>query len=141
MNKDDTDFRKFKSMYENSEKDCPFCNVVSPVKARNSMAIAFDDNYPVVKYHTLVTPIRHVSSFFELASFEYRVCILLINDLRDIITKNDRTVAGFNIGVNDGIDAGQTVFHCHIHVTPRRKGDVTNPSGGIRNIIPATSKY
>jgi len=66
---------------------------------------------------------------------------LLINNLKNIITKNDRTVTGFNIGINDGVDAGQTVFHCHIHVIPRRNGDVINPRGGIRNIMPSRNKY
>lgn len=68
--------------------------------------------------------------FFELGSYEYNACCLLINELKNIIIKNDNSVTGFNIGINDGVDAGQTVFHFHIHVIPRRNGDVVNSRGG-----------
>jgi ATP adenylyltransferase len=71
-----------------------------------------------------------------LGSYEKNACILLTEDIRKKIIASDKTVTGFNVGVNDGFDAGQTISHCHIHVIPRRKGDVLNPTGGIRNIIP-----
>ena len=141
MDKDDTDFREWDSMHEKKEENCPFCNLKSTLVTRNSVAIAFEDEFPVTKNHTLVTPLRHVCSFFELGSYEYNACCLLINELKNIIIKNDNTVTGFNIGINDGVDAGQTIFHCHIHVIPRRNGDVVNSRGGIRNIIPSTNKY
>jgi ATP adenylyltransferase len=64
-----------------------------------------------------------------------------VDEMRQLILKKDEAVTGFNIGINDGIDAGQTVFHSHIHIIPRKKGDVANPCGGIRNIIPDRSSY
>jgi ATP adenylyltransferase len=71
-----------------------------------------------------------------LGSYEKNACLLLVEEIRKKILENDKTVTGFNVGFNDGLDAGQTIFHCHIHIIPRRKGDVVNPTGGIRNIIP-----
>jgi diadenosine tetraphosphate (Ap4A) HIT family hydrolase len=64
-----------------------------------------------------------------------------VDEMRRMVLKKDKTITGFNIGINDGVDAGQTVFHSHIHIIPRRKGDVANPRGGIRNIIPSRSSY
>jgi diadenosine tetraphosphate (Ap4A) HIT family hydrolase len=141
MDKDDTDFREWDSIYEKKEDSCPFCNLKSEILAKNNAAIAFADKYPITKYHTLVTPLRHVTSFFDLGSYEYNSCIFLINEVENLITKKDKTVTGFNIGINDGVDAGQTIFHGHIHVIPRRNGDVRNPRGGIRNVIPSSIKY
>jgi ATP adenylyltransferase len=141
MDKDDTDFRIWDSLYEQKEEQCPFCNLKSDVLTSNNAAIAFADRYPITKYHTLVVPLRHVTSFFDLGSYEYNACISLIHEVKRLIIKKDITVTAFNIGINDGIDAGQTILHNHIHVIPRRNGDVTNPRGGIRNIIPSTIKY
>lgn len=135
MDKDDTDFRKWNSMYENRKENCPFCKIHSSAMAENSMAIALEDKYPIVKNHTLVAPLRHAPSFFDLGTYERKACLLLIDEVRDIIIRRDKTVTGFNIGLNDGVDAGQTVFHCHIHVIPRRKGDIANPRGGVRNML------
>lgn len=123
----------------NKEKPCPFCTPPFEIVARNSMAIAFGDKYPIVKDHTLIISLKHAPSFFDLDTTEKIACFGLIDEVRQIILKKDLTVSGFNIGINDGIDAGQTIFHCHIHVIPRRKADVTNPRGGIRNIIPSTN--
>lgn len=135
MDKDNTDFREWSLMYENRDKNCPFCNIQTSSEIRNSMAVAFEDKYPVTKYHTLITPFRHTPSFFDLGHYERNCCFLLIDEVRNLIMKKDRSVTGFNIGINDGSDAGQTVFHCHIHVIPRRKGDVADPAGGIRNMM------
>jgi ATP adenylyltransferase len=129
-------------MYRSKKADCPFCcELESDIMAKNSLAIAIDDKYPIAKDHTLVVPLRHTPSFFDLDSHERNACLLLATEIRKVILEKDKTVTGFNIGFNDGIDAGQTVFHCHIHVIPRRKGDVENPRGGIRNIIPGKSSY
>ncbi|MBC8157669.1 HIT domain-containing protein [Armatimonadetes bacterium] len=65
-----------------------------------------------------------------MGSYEYNSCIFLINEVKNLIIKKDKTVTGFNIGINDGIDAGQTIFHSHVHLIPRRNGDVRNPTGG-----------
>lgn len=128
---------KYKSK---KEKDCPFCEI-SNIIAKNSLAIALADKYPIAKDHTLVIPLRHTPSFFDLDSHERNECLSLVDEMRQMILKKDDTVTGFNIGINDGFDAGQTVFHSHIHIIPRRKGDVAIPRGGIRNIMPNTSSY
>lgn len=144
MDKDSTDFRDLDKIYEKRQKECPFCNITISsfnIIDKNSSAIAFEDKYPVSRGHTLVIPFRHISSFFELGSFEKRSCLLLIDNVRNKILESDRTITGFNVGFNDGIDAGQTIFHCHIHVIPRRKDDIPVPTGGIRNIIPGKGIY
>lgn len=141
MDKDDTDFREWNSMYEYKKENCPFCKTQSSTIAENSMAIAFEDKYPIVKYHTLITPLRHTPSFFNLGTFERKACLLLIDEVRQIIMRKDKTVTGFNVGFNDGEDAGQTVFHSHIHVIPRRKDDVPNPRGGIRNMLECSPRF
>jgi diadenosine tetraphosphate (Ap4A) HIT family hydrolase len=139
---DDTDFRPWKDLYENRDRGCVFCNIgSSAVSNRNALAIAFDDSYPVTLYHTLVTPNRHVQSFFEISSAEHKACFNLVEEAMVRITNKDKSVTGFNVGVNDGRDAGQTVSHCHVHLIPRRKGDVADPRGGIRNIIPGRGTY
>jgi ATP adenylyltransferase len=143
MDKDSTDYRLWQAMRSEKDKTCPFCQVTetASVKARNSMAVAFDDNFPVTKGHLLVSPIRHSSSFFELGSAEQMACLLLLDQAKTMIRQKDSTVTGFNLGVNEGRDAGQTVMHCHIHLIPRRKGDVADPRGGIRHIIPGKGFY
>jgi diadenosine tetraphosphate (Ap4A) HIT family hydrolase len=123
------------------EEDCPFCKTQFDIIAKNSLAIAFDDKYPIVKDHILVVPLRHTPSFFDLDSHETNACLSLVDEMRQSILKKDRKVTGFNIGINDGIDEGQTIFHSHIHIIPRRKGDIANPRGGIRNIIPHSNSY
>ena len=99
------------------------------------------DIYPVTKYHTLIIPNRHVSDFFDLNDNE-------LNDLNKILKKQrqslldlDKEITGFNIGINAGVDAGQTIMHVHIHLIPRRKGDIENPRGGVRGVIPSKQKY
>ena len=105
----------------NNRGGCPFCEIQSDIIAENNLAIAIDDKFPVVKDHVLIVPLRHVISFFNLDYHETHACISLLNELRKIILKKDKTVTGFNIGINDGAEAGQTVSHCHIHLIPRRK--------------------
>lgn len=138
---DDTDFRPWKDLYENREKDCAFCNLEKSSKVSNSLAFVLEDKYPVSKGHVLICPKRHVKSFFDLSAAEYKSCILLLQQLKSDNSKKDPLITGFNIGINDGQDAGQTVFHCHIHLIPRRKGDVPDPRGGIRNTIPGKGMY
>jgi diadenosine tetraphosphate (Ap4A) HIT family hydrolase len=99
MDKDDIDFREWDSMYSKRQENCPFCNLNSNILTKNNAAIALEDKYPVTKYHSLVTPLRHVTSFFDLGTYEYNACIFFINDLKSIIIKNDRSVTGFNIGI------------------------------------------
>jgi diadenosine tetraphosphate (Ap4A) HIT family hydrolase len=140
--RDRTDFREWQKLYQYREKGCPFCNPTnSRIMAQNSLAYGFLDKYPVVKYHSLTCPRRHIASFFDLGSAEYNACILLLDAMKRNILERDSTVTGFNVGVNDGEAAGQTVGHCHIHLIPRRKGDVSDPKGGVRHLIPRKGSY
>lgn len=121
---------------------CIFCNIEnSRIVLANKLALAFRDNFPVTKLHTLVIPIRHVKDYFELTQDELIACHQIIQQLKEDLIKEDSTIEGFNIGMNSGEVAGQTIFHCHIHLIPRRKGDVENPRGGIRHIIPGKGFY
>ena len=83
----------------------------------------------------------HVSDYFELYQPEINACNRLIAEMKNKIGKSDKTVKGFNLGINSGVVAGQTIMHCHIHLIPRRKGDIENPRGGIRGVIPSKQKY
>ena len=116
---------------------CRFCTSISSrVIAANALAIAIRDAFPVTSLHTLVIPRRHVADYFGLTPGEREACAELIHQLRRDILQEDPQVEGFNIGMNVGEAAGQTIFHCHIHLIPRRKGDVPNPRGGVRMVIP-----
>lgn len=121
---------------------CIFCNMEPDrVVAENDLAYAIYDGYPVTKYHALVIPKRHAVTYFDLTSDERNACHDLLEQIRDNILIADTTVDGFNIGMNNGESAGQTVFHCHIHLIPRRTGDMPNPRGGVRGVIPDKQQY
>jgi len=109
--------------------------------AENSLAVAFQDLYPVTPLHTLVIPRRHAATFFDLYEPERRAMNLLLDEVRTQIEGADPSVTGFNIGMNCGGDAGQTVSHAHIHLIPRRHGDVEEPRGGVRGVIPGRANY
>lgn len=141
QNKDDTDFRVLSRMYEVRDRNCVFCSREASASIKNSLAMAFEDRYPVTEGHMLVTPLRHTASFFDLGISEQKACLGLLEHLKQVTVRQDSTVTGFNVGINDGIDAGQTVMHCHIHMIPRRKGDVPDPRGGIRHVIPGKGIY
>ena len=119
------------------KKDCLFCNI-PPVRIvlENELAYAVRDGYPVTEMHSLIIPKRHIQDYFDLTTEELIACDQLIRSLKDEISNSDNSVNGFNIGMNSGETAGQTIFHCHIHLIPRRTGDVDNPRGGVRNVIP-----
>ena len=97
--------------------------------------------YPVTDLHSLIIPTRHVSSYFDLTDQELTELPRVIVDIKDSLLEIDRKISGFNIGINDGKDAGQTIFHCHIHLIPRRKNDVSSPRGGVRGVIPDKQSY
>jgi ATP adenylyltransferase len=86
-------------------------------------------------------PKRHVASYFELGKPEVNACNELLESDRLDIMKSDPDVSGFNVGINQDETAGQTIFHCHIHLIPRREGDVQNPMGGVRGVIPDNQQY
>lgn len=140
--RDDTDFREVRKSFDRTEGECPFCNIPEEkILAKNSLAIAFYDGFPVTEGHTLVVPLRHEASVFELGTAEHRACLDLMRKAREALIEKDSLVTGFNVGVNDGVSAGQTVFHCHWHLIPRRESDVENPRGGVRNTIPGKGDY
>ena len=126
----------------NSEDICPFCTLApNGILESDEQALAFRDGYPVTKLHTLVVPRRHVATYFDLTDQERQSIHKLLESQQDEILKEDNNVKGFNIGWNCGEVAGQTVFHAHVHLIPRRKNDVENPRGGVRNIIPGKGNY
>ena len=121
---------------------CPFCvGTKLSVLAENDFAYAIYDKNPVTALHSLVIPKRHISSFFALTGEELLACYDLLTTLKENILKEDISVTAFNVGVNIGKMAGQTIDHCHIHLIPRRDGDVENPRGGIRHLIPGKGLY
>ena len=121
---------------------CLFCNIkMSGLAHENNLAFASYDSYPVSEYHCLILPKRHVKDYFELTSEELIACDDLIKIVKDEIINKDKTVCGFNIGTNIGKVSGQSIFHCHFHLIPRRKGDVENPQGGVRSVIPNKQYY
>ncbi len=122
--------------------ECRFCNRedISIIKENASM-VAFYDRYPVTKGHCLIIPRKHSSDFFQLNEEEFIDLGKILHELKDFLRNTDRTVTGFNIGANCGASAGQTIFHCHIHLIPRRSNDVKDPTGGVRGVIPEKQKY
>ncbi|WP_454887897.1 HIT family protein [Sphingomonas oryzagri] len=122
---------------------CAFCAIreSEDVIARNELAFALRDTTPVTRLHTLVLPIRHAPTYFDLSAAEVAAVDELLRSVRKQILDEDPTVSAFNMGANAGADAGQTIFHCHIHLIPRRKGDVDDPLGGVRAVIPERMRY
>lgn len=108
---------------------------------QNDLAFAILDGFPVTEGHALVIPKRHVEDYFGLTREELIACDDLLRQLRETEMAGDPSIQGFNIGMNAGAVAGQTVFHCHIHLIPRRQGDVENPRGGVRHLIPGKGHY
>jgi ATP adenylyltransferase len=140
--RDDTDFRGVLETYGRREAGCPFCSVESAkVVAENRLCFAIMDRFPVSERHTLIVPKRHVAKYFELYRPELNATQSLLTQMKQEIARADAKVSGFNMGVNEGISAGQTISHCHVHLIPRREGDVENPRGGVRGVIPARQKY
>jgi len=140
--RDSTDFRIVRESYEHKEEGCLFCEIEPErVIASNNLAYVIRDGFPVTDLHSLVIPKRHVKTYFDLGQAEINAINQLLTEQKEIIEKEDPSVTGFNIGMNCGEDAGQTVFHCHVHLIPRRKGDVDVPKGGVRNTIPGKGSY
>ena len=144
-NKDDTDFRSLNSQYEHREKDCLFCNIqhseVKRIVEENTLAYVIRDAFAVTEYHSLIIPKRHAKDYFELSQAEVNAVNQLIHSQKLQLDKKDKSIEGYNVGMNCGEVAGQTIFHCHIHLIPRRKGDVKEPRGGVREIIPGKGAY
>ena len=128
--------------YKDRSADCAFCELQPDrIIAENELCLAIRDRHPVPNLHTLIIPKRHVADFFALYQPEINALYALLGQTRTQLTKLDNRVTGFNIGTNVGADAGQTVFHAHMHVIPRRHGDASNPRGGVRCVIPGKQDY
>ena len=119
---------------------CLFCTGAKGVSLQNDLAYSARDSYAVSPGHTVVIPRRHVAEFFDLTSAEVAACMGLINEEKKLIDA-EFSPDGYNIGVNVGQAAGQSIFHVHIHIIPRYKGDVENPQGGVRHVIPKNAHY
>ena len=121
--------------------ECPFCALPRErVRFENQLALGFKDGHPVTRGHSLVIPKRH-ASHFELTDDEVVACAELLRRMRCDLIIRFPEIAGFNVGLNVGEAAGQTVFHAHWHLIPRRRGDVAEPRGGIRHVIPGKGAY
>lgn len=119
---------------------CPLCQRASQAIAKNDLAVAIRDDFPISLGHTLVIPRRHFARLEEATSEEGVAIFNLVRDVTSLI-ENDPPPSGFNIGVNDGVSAGQTVPHLHVHIIPRYSGDQPDPRGGIRLIFPERARY
>ena len=129
-------------MIKDPNNPCLFCNINNDdIIFENNYAKVSFDTYPVSKFHSLIFPKRHISNFFELSDEEVLACNKLIKKIQEKVQKEDKTIKGFNIGSNSGKVAGQSIMHCHIHLIPRREGDVNNPQGGVRGVIPSKQHY
>lgn len=123
------------------DRGCPFCELnATNVVAASEFAFAFRDRYPVAEHHTLVIPRRHVASLFELDDEELAAVWVLVAEVRRSLAEQFG-VEAFNVGLNDGVAAGQTVLHAHVHVIPRADGDSDDPRGGIRWVVPEKARY
>ena len=129
-------------MIRDPNNPCLFCNTKeSGIAAENEFAYASYDSYPVSDFHCLIIPKRHVKDYFEMSDEELLACNDLITKIKNEILTKDKTVKAFNIGTNAGKMSGQSIMHCHIHLIPRREGDVENPQGGVRSVIPKKQHY
>ncbi len=137
---DDTNFIKVHASYEDRDAGCVFCSDPEPVQS-NELAYVREDKFPVSKGHMLVIPKRHVADYFDLHMAERNAIEQLLHSAKEHLLKSDPAIRGFNIDINIGEAAGQSVFHVHVHLIPRRHGDTENPKGGIRNTIPGKGDY
>jgi len=140
-NQDETDFRSWPLLAV--DPACLFCQppAISKAIEKNGSVFAIHDKYPVTPGHLLIIPMRHASDFFSMTEVERRDADQLLRLLQCRIKAEDARVTGFNVGANCGETAGQTVGHAHIHLIPRRKGDMSDPRGGVRGVIPERQSY
>jgi diadenosine tetraphosphate (Ap4A) HIT family hydrolase len=139
--KDTTDFRD--NLVPDSIPDCLFCyeQIKDRIIEKNNSVVAIFDEYPVSKNHTLIIPIRHTLDYFSMTSNERSDSERLLRVLQKQIQTKDTAVTGFNVGMNCGVSAGQTISHAHIHLIPRRDSDTPEPRGGVRGVIPSKMSY
>ena len=136
------DFRFVEEDHDARQDGCLFCVVRGDeLLDENKLCYASKDVHPVTHQHTLIIPKRHVVDYFDLTELEIAAIHQMLTAMRNRIKNDDLTVNGFNIGVNAGKTAGQSISHVHVHLIPRRQGDVENPQGGVRGVIPDKQKY
>ncbi|MFN2302465.1 MAG: NUDIX domain-containing protein [Anaerolineales bacterium] len=130
-------------LWQGTKSDCRFCpdNIKNRIVEECGSILAIEDGFPVSEGHLLIVPKRHVQDWFLMTEGERREADDLIRTLRNRLLESDKTITGFNVGVNCGASAGQTIFHAHIHLIPRRDGDTPNPTGGVRGVIPDKMCY
>jgi len=140
--RDDADLRGTNELYKHRENGCVFCDIDSDrVLHEDELVVAVRDKYPVTDLHTLIIPKRHVADYFSLFQPELNAINRLIALCRERLVREDPLITGFNLGSNNGQDAGQTIHHFHMHLIPRRSGDVADPRGGVRGVIPSQQSY
>ena len=122
------------------KKDCIFCDCKDIIEKLGSV-FCIKDKYPVTDGHYLIIPFNHKTNYFLMNKYEIDDSIKLINILKNKLEATDSTISGFNIGINIGKSSGQTIMHAHIHLIPRRDGDIDNPRGGVRGVIPSKMNY
>lgn len=136
------EYRHFNQLNRKENADCPFCNPETEREliVESATAYAMFDKFPVSKGHALIIPKKHCADYFDLTFREQSACIFMLNKVKEILAKQFNP-DGFNVGININETAGQTVNHVHIHLIPRYKGDVENPRGGVRGVIPDKQNY
>jgi diadenosine tetraphosphate (Ap4A) HIT family hydrolase len=123
------------------DTDCPFCPLPTDrIISESDYTITIRDSFPVSEGHTLIIPKRHVQSFFELHAIEKAAVLQALDEAKEALDK-EFSPDGYNIGINDGEAAGQTVMHLHVHLIPRYEGDTEDPRGGVRHVFPEKAKY
>ena len=136
------EYRHYNQLSRKENADCPFCNTDAKRELilESATAYAIFDKFPVSNGHALIIPKKHYADYFELTFKEQSACWFMLNKVKEILKKKFKP-DGFNIGINIHESAGQTVPHVHIHLIPRYKGDVENPRGGVRGVIPEKRNY
>jgi len=129
-------------LYSVRMNPCPFCEMAPDrIVMEDGPCVAVSDRFPVSRGHHLILPRRHVASFQDLTDEEWLAIHRLAKSLMQQMQRDDQAIQGFNLGINDGRAAGQTIFHAHVHLIPRRTGDVRRPRGGVRGVIPGKQDY
>lgn len=123
------------------DANCPFCKLPTDrIISESDYTFTIRDGFPVSEGHTLIIPKRHVPSFFELKAIEKAAILQALDEAKEVLDK-ELNPDGYNVGINDGEAAGQTVMHLHVHLIPRYRGDAEDPRGGVRWIFPEKAKY
>lgn len=136
------EYKHYNQLRSKKNPECKFCNPDVDIELiiESATACAIFDKYPVSKGHALIIPKKHCPNYFDLSFKEQSACLFILNKVKEILTKRFNP-DGFNIGINVGEKAGQTINHAHIHIIPRYNGDVADPRGGVRGVIPEKQKY